>query len=142
MVYRVYVEKKQGFLHEANSLLNDIKVFLGINSLQDLRVINRYDVENIEEELFNYAKKTVFSEPQVDNCYDAIDLKEGVVFAVEFFCIGITIKIHEWIKLNVPYPSKTLCDMIFLSMPKEIEDIINQYYVSKKELILVTESLR
>ena len=64
------------------------------------------------------------------------------VFAVEFFCIGITIKIHKWIKLNVPYPSKTLCDMIFLSMPKEIEDIINQYYVSKKELILVTESLR
>ena len=57
MVYRVYVEKKQGFLHEANSLLNDIKVFLGINSLQNLRVINRYDVENIDEQLFNYAKK-------------------------------------------------------------------------------------
>ena len=84
MVYRLYVEKKEGFLHEANSLLNDIKVFLGINKLQNLRVINRYDVENIDEELFNYAKRTVFSEPQVDNCYDAIDLKEGVVFAVEF----------------------------------------------------------
>ncbi len=84
MVYRLYVEKKQGFLHEANSLLNDVKVFLGIDKLDSLRVINRYDVENIDEELFNYAKKTVFSEPQVDNCYDKLDLESGIVFAVEF----------------------------------------------------------
>ncbi len=84
MVYRLYVEKKQGYMHEANSLLGDIRTFLGITKLENLRVINRYDVENIDEELFNYAKKTVFSEPQVDNCYSDINLNEGVVFAVEF----------------------------------------------------------
>ena len=84
MVYRLYVEKKQGFLHEANSLLGDIRTFLGITKLENIRVINRYDVENIDEELFDYAKKTVFSEPQVDNCYSDINLNEGIVFAVEF----------------------------------------------------------
>ena len=84
MVYRLYVEKKQGFLHEANSLLKDIKVFLGINKLQDLRVINRYDVENIDADLFEYAKKTVFSEPQVDDIYSEIDFSDKLVFAVEF----------------------------------------------------------
>ena len=84
MVYRLYVEKKQGFSHEANSLLGDIRTFLGITKLENLRVINRYDVENIDKDLFDYAKKTVFSEPQVDNCYSDIKLDEGVTFAVEF----------------------------------------------------------
>ncbi len=84
MVYRLYVEKKQGFTHEANSLYNDVKTFLGINALEKVRVINRYDVENIDIDLFNYAKTTVFSEPQVDNCYDKLDADKATVFAVEY----------------------------------------------------------
>ena len=65
MVYRVYVEKKVGQTHEADSLLKEIKDFLQIDALESVRVLNRYDAENIEESLFNYAVNTVFSEPQV-----------------------------------------------------------------------------
>ena len=50
MVYRVFVEKKKSEALEAKSLLNEIKEFLEINSLQDLRILNRYDAENIEKE--------------------------------------------------------------------------------------------
>ena len=60
MVYRVYVEKKKELAHEANALKNDIVNTLGIKALEDLRVINRYDVENIDKDLFEYAKTTVF----------------------------------------------------------------------------------
>ncbi len=82
MVYRVYVEKKPGQTHEADGLLREVRDFLQIGSLKSLRVLNRYDVENIEKTLFDYAVSTVFSEPQVDNVSD--DLPAGdVVFAVE-----------------------------------------------------------
>ena len=66
MVYRVYVEKKKELAHEAKALLGDARTLLGIKNLTDVRVINRYDAENITEELFDYAIKTVFSEPQLD----------------------------------------------------------------------------
>ena len=82
MVYRVYVEKKPGQTHEANGLKKEIKDFLQINNLTDLRILNRYDVENIEEDLFRYAVNTVFSEPQVDDVSFEIP-QGGVVFAVE-----------------------------------------------------------
>ncbi len=83
MVYRVFVEKREGLQHEATSLKQDIRAFLGVKALEELRVINRYDVENIEEELFNYAVDTVFSEPQLDITSDAIDTDGYIVFAVE-----------------------------------------------------------
>ena len=67
MVYRVYVEKKVGQTHEADSLLREIKDFLQIEGLTGVRVLNRYDAENITKELFDYAVGTVFSEPQVDD---------------------------------------------------------------------------
>jgi len=82
MVYRVYVEKKAGQTHEADSLLREIKDFLQIDALSSVRVLNRYDAENIEESLFNYAVNTVFSEPQVDNVSFEVPTGE-VVFAVE-----------------------------------------------------------
>ena len=82
MVYRVYVEKKPGQTHEADSLFHQIREFLQIKSLSGVRVLNRYDAENIEENLFQYAVNTVFSEPQVDNV--SYDLPQGdTVFAVE-----------------------------------------------------------
>ncbi|MBO5851812.1 MAG: hypothetical protein J6R29_05730 [Clostridia bacterium] len=84
MVYRLYVEKKDGFTHEASALLGDIVTFLGINNLDNVRVLNRYDVENIDEDLFNYAISTVFSEPQVDNYYLDFDFSNKTVFAVEY----------------------------------------------------------
>ena len=66
MVYRVYVEKKKGQTHEADGLLREIRDFLQIDALTGVRVLNRYDAENIEESLFRSAVNTVFSEPQVD----------------------------------------------------------------------------
>ncbi len=84
MVYRVYVEKKQGLEAEAKSLRYDIRHLLGIKSLTDVRIVNRYDVENIEKELFDYAVKTVFSEPQLDNVSSELNFGDATVFAVEF----------------------------------------------------------
>ncbi len=84
MVYRIYVEKKKELANEANGLLKSINELLQIDSVKNVRVINRYDVDNIEKELFDYAVGTVFSEPQLDITYDDIDLSVGTVFAVEF----------------------------------------------------------
>ena len=83
MVYRIYVEKKDGLANEASALKQDIISFLGI-SLENVRILNRYDVENIDENLFDYAKKTVFSEPQLDDISDDFNANGGYVFAVEF----------------------------------------------------------
>ena len=82
MVYRVYVEKKKGQTVDADSLLKEVQEFLQIKGLTAVRVLNRYDVERIDEALFGYAVNTVFSEPQVDNV--SYDAPQGqVVFAVE-----------------------------------------------------------
>ena len=83
MVYRVFVEKKPELAHEANALLSELKNLVGIKALTAVRVINRYDVENIEEELFEKAIRTIFSEPQLDVVSDTLDVTEGTVFAVE-----------------------------------------------------------
>ena len=82
MVYRVYVEKKAGQTHEADSLLKEIKDFLQIENLSAVRVLNRYDAENITEELFSGCVNIVFSEPQVDNVSYEIPTGD-TVFAVE-----------------------------------------------------------
>ncbi len=84
MVYRIFVEKKEGFDHEATSLTKEIRDILGIATLDAIRVVNRYDVEDIEKSLFDYAVKTVFSEPQMDNATSTIDTDGAQVFAVEF----------------------------------------------------------
>ncbi len=81
MVYRVYVEKKEGLQHEAQGLLGELRSLLGLTALEGLRVLNRYDVELASDALFDRAVRTVFSEPQVDNTYFA--LPEGLAFAVE-----------------------------------------------------------
>ena len=83
MVYRVFVEKKEGLDNEARGLLNEAKNLLGIAALENVRLFNRYDAENIPEELFNYSVKTVFSEPQLDTATASIDLPGAYVFAVE-----------------------------------------------------------
>ena len=84
MVSRVYVEKKPGFDVEAQQLLAELRDTLGIEALTGLRVINRYDVEGIDEELFGSCVPTVFSEPQVDFAYDELPEEPGAtVFAVE-----------------------------------------------------------
>ncbi len=83
MVYRIFVEKKKGLQNEAKGLLNETRNLLGIEALQDVRLFNRYDAENISGELFDYAVQTVFSEPQLDDTFDALELPGAAVFAVE-----------------------------------------------------------
>ena len=84
MVYRIYVEKKPGFDVEANGLKNELTGLLGIRSLTGLRLLNRYDVEGIDQALFDQCVSTVFSEPPVDNTYAQLPEQEGTAFAVEY----------------------------------------------------------
>ena len=84
MVYRIYVEKKKELANEAKGVLANINGLLQISSVKDVRVINRYDVENIEKDLFDYAVNTVFSEPQLDIATSEIDTKGATVFATEY----------------------------------------------------------
>jgi phosphoribosylformylglycinamidine synthase len=85
-VKRIFVEKKREFAAEANNLYLEIKQNLNIENLQDLRVINRYDVEGLENEEFLKAIDIVFSEPAVDLIYHEtlpLDSTE-TPFAMEF----------------------------------------------------------
>ncbi len=86
MVSRVYVEKKPGFDGEAKSLERELRQLLGIDGIANLRIINRYDVEGIDEELFASCVPTVFSEPQTDTASAQMPVAAdcATVFAVEF----------------------------------------------------------
>ena len=112
MVYRVYVEKKEELANEAKSLYSELTNILGIKGIEDVRILNRYDVENIEKNLFDEATKTVFSEPQLDIV--TFDLPKGDnVFATEYLpgqfdqradsaaqCIQILAQIGQWMDKN------------------------------------------
>lgn len=84
MVRRIYVEKKENLRLEAAGLLHELRTLVGITSLKDLRLINRYDVEGLDEETFQRAVQTVFSEPQVDDIMTEYPDGSDVVFAVEY----------------------------------------------------------
>ena len=84
MVDRLFVEKKPGFDNEARALLKDARSFLGVTNLTGLRLFNRYDVEGLDAALLAQARRSVFSEPQLDDVYDELPQDEGVVFATEY----------------------------------------------------------
>ena len=84
MVYRIYTEKRKELAAEAKALLADIGSLLQIKGVTDVRVINRYDAENITKELFDYAVRTVFSEPQLDITFEELENDGASVFAVEY----------------------------------------------------------
>ncbi len=85
-VRRVYVEKKSGFDVEGEHIWKDLKQNLGIDSLEKVRMVNRYDVSGISDDEYEIAKKTIFSEPNIDNVHDEnLDIDEDErVLAVEF----------------------------------------------------------
>ena len=83
MVYRIFVEKKPGLDNEARALKGDINELLRIAGVEKVRVFNRYDVENIDKELFDYSVNTVFSEPQLDIVTEELP-EADCIFAVEF----------------------------------------------------------
>ena len=86
MVRRVFVEKKQAFAVKAKELEEEIRSYLGIQTVTGVRVLIRYDVENIGDETFERACQTVFSEPPVDVLYrEEFETAPGAsVFGVEF----------------------------------------------------------
>ena len=73
MVYRVFVEKKPELAQEAHTLLTEARTLLGVPALEHVRILNRYDAEFIPEDLFQYARQVVFSEPQLDVTYDSLE---------------------------------------------------------------------
>lgn len=85
-VRRVYVEKKPDFAVQAKELRHEIKSYLGIMNVTGVRVLIRYDVENISDDVFLKACQTVFSEPPVDVLYEEeFEVAEGSrVFSVEY----------------------------------------------------------
>ena len=84
MLYQVFVEKRKEFAEEAAALLADLQTFLGVHELRSVRIVNRYYVENVSEEVFAYASKMIFSEPQVDTVSYTLETGDATVFAVEF----------------------------------------------------------
>ena len=84
MVYRIFVEKKNELAHEAHALLSELQNLLGIKGLSSVRILNRYDAENITDEVFSEAVVSVFSEPQLDITSKELDARGGIVFAVEY----------------------------------------------------------
>ena len=85
-VRRVYVEKKPAYAVQAKELKHEIRSYLGINNMTGVRVLIRYDVENISDEVFEAACKTVFSEPPVDQLYrETFEMgSEDRTFSVEY----------------------------------------------------------
>ena len=85
-VRRIYVEKKDAFAVKAKELQEEIQSFLGIGDVKGVRVLIRYDVENISDEVFERACRTVFSEPPVDTLYEESfeTAPESHVFSVEY----------------------------------------------------------
>lgn len=79
-VRRVYAEKKADYAVAAKSLLSEIKSYLGIDTVTGVRVLIRYDVENISDETYQKALRTVFCEPPVDDLYEETFPYEGQVF--------------------------------------------------------------
>ena len=85
-VRRIFVEKKPAFAVKAKELKEEIKSYLGIDGVSEVRVLIRYDVENISDEVFSAACRTVFCEPPVDMLYEeAFETGEDArVFSVEY----------------------------------------------------------
>ena len=87
MVRRIYVEKKKGFDVEAEALFNDVKENLHIDGLSGVRILNRYDMDGIDDATYEAAKYTVFEEPAIDIVYEETmpeDAGSAVFFAVEY----------------------------------------------------------
>lgn len=87
MVRRIYVEKKKGFDVEAEALFNDVKENLHIDGLSGVRILNRYDMDGIDDATYEAAKYTVFAEPAIDIVYEETmpeDAGSAVFFEVEY----------------------------------------------------------
>ena len=83
-VFRIYVKKREEFAVEAKEVLENLKVQLKLENLENIDIINRYDVEGISEEVLITGISTILSEPMVDDVYVEDYPSKGTVFAIEF----------------------------------------------------------
>ncbi|MCR5054546.1 MAG: hypothetical protein K6A69_06880, partial [Lachnospiraceae bacterium] len=83
-IRRVYAEKKKDYAVAAKELYSEIKGYLGISGVTGVRVLIRYDVEGLSDEIYKKAVRTIFSEPPVDNVYEESFDHTGRVFSVEY----------------------------------------------------------
>jgi len=84
-VYRIYVEKRKEYAVEADEILNNLKTQLKLNTITSLKVVNRYDVQGISEEVLNQGIPTILSEPMVDDItLEDYPVQDEKVFAIEF----------------------------------------------------------
>ena len=83
-VKRIYVEKKAPYAVRAKELKEEVRQYLGITALRDVRVLIRYDVEDLSDATYKQALMTVFSEPPVDNCYE-----ESFTMDPDAFCFSV-----------------------------------------------------
>ncbi len=84
-VRRIYVEKKKPYAVAADKLHKEIKSYLGLERVEGVRILIRYDIENVSDETFEAARRTVFSEAPVDDLYDeTFDAAGGRTFTVEY----------------------------------------------------------
>ncbi len=83
-VKRVYVEKKRPYAVRARELKEEVTRYLGIDALQEVRVLIRYDVESVGEDTYRQALGTVFSEPPLDDCYEETfeEDRNALIFSV------------------------------------------------------------
>jgi len=87
MVRRIFVEKKEEFAVEAQGLLADLRQNLHLEGLRGLRIINRYDIQGVDDETYEMAKYSIFAEPAIDKAYDEqlpVDEGTAIFFAVEY----------------------------------------------------------
>ena len=99
-VKRIYVEKKEDYAVAAKELKQEVKEYLGIKDLEQVRVLIRYDVEGIQEETYKKALATVFSEPPVDYVYEGSFEKKQ-----EIRCFPFNICRDSLISVRIPQSS-------------------------------------
>ena len=89
MVYRVYVEKRVEYAVEAHEILSNLKTQLKLESLTNVKLVNRYDVQGLDSETFAKGVNTILSEPMVDDVYfEEYDALDGIVFGIELYRHG------------------------------------------------------
>lgn len=84
MISRIYVEALPGTNPAADNLVEDIRTFLNIPAVNSVRIINRYDCENLTEEVFAQAITNVFAQLPVDRYFTDLEVPEDHVFAVSY----------------------------------------------------------
>jgi len=86
-MFRIYIERKSGFDNEAKRYESEFSNFLGIQGISRIRYLNRYDIENISDEIADKACSRIFSEPQSDILYkNHIPLSDNdAVIAWEYY---------------------------------------------------------